>query len=80
MIKPPKADMHEWDGQVIEENKTMHRKLENDKSRWRWGVGVCLKDCANRGKKCGECVAIAGKYTEYEAIDETEPKQENNNG
>ena len=73
-IKPPKADMHEWDGQVIEENKAMHSRLENDKSRWRWGVGVCLKDCANRGKKCGKCVAIAGKYTEYEALDETESK------
>ena len=55
--------------QEAQDERGMKKTLENPKSRWRWGVGVCLKECANRGKKCTSCVAIAGKYTNFKPIE-----------
>jgi hypothetical protein len=49
----------EWDGIKIEEMKMRDAKCPNPKSRGNYAVGICLKECANRGKKCGECVGYS---------------------
>jgi hypothetical protein len=34
------------------------------KSRGNWATGACLKRCANRDRKCDECIA----FSEYEPL------------
>jgi len=54
-IKPPEVDYENWDGTKIEEDKAMYRSLDNPGSRWHWTVGICLKECLNRGTRCDIC-------------------------
>lgn len=36
---------------------------QNPKSRENWLVPFCIKDCANKGKRCDKCL----RFSEYKA-------------
>ena len=44
--------------------------MKNPKTRGNYPVRVCLKKCANRGKKCDKCI----KWSEYKEIKDEESK------
>ena len=29
------------------------------KSRDNWSTGICLKDCSNKDRKCGDCIRFS---------------------
>lgn len=47
---------------VMDKINRYGRKRSHDtpKSRLNYNIGICLKDCANRDKKCDNCVKWSG--------------------
>jgi len=43
------------------------------KSRGNWYIGICLKNCKNRNKKCKECI----RFSEYKKEKLNEIKRNN---